>query len=305
MARKGRDISGWIILDKPLDLGSTPALSRVRRLFEARKAGHAGTLDPAASGVLPIALGEATKTINFLTNATKVYEAVVVFGATTDTDDAVGEVLRESAVRPTDQQIAQAIPHFVGAIQQMPPQYSALKVDGRRAYDLARQGETVVLQPRSVQIDAIDILDRPDIDHLRLRVMCGKGTYIRSLARDLAQYLGAEGHLAALRRTRVGNFSIQDAIGLEKLMDLGHSAADLVAMDRLLMPLEAPLDDIPAFLVDLEQTKQLRHGQPVRAALEDCEMAWAQHDSKAVALGHVEQGVFHPRRIFNHVPRDH
>jgi tRNA pseudouridine55 synthase len=305
MARKGRDISGWIILDKPLELGSTPAVSRVRRAFDARKAGHAGTLDPAASGVLPIALGEATKTIHFLTNATKVYEALVVFGAATTTDDAVGTVLRESVVRPSDQEIARAVPHFMGAIEQMPPQYSALKIAGRRAYDLARQGETAALEPRWVQIDAIEILERPDADHLRLRVTCGKGTYIRSLARDLAQYLGTEGHLAALRRTRVGNFSIQDAIGLEKLMDLGHSAADLAAMDRLLMPLEAPLDDIPAFLVDLEQTNQLRHGQPVQAALDDCQMVWAQHDRKAVALGHIEQGVFHPRRIFNHVLRDH
>ncbi len=304
MARKGRDISGWIILDKPLDLGSTPAVSRVRRLFEARKAGHAGTLDPAASGVLPIALGEATKTINFLTNATKVYEALVVFGAATDTDDAAGAVLRTSAKRPTDLEIKQAIPQFVGAISQMPPQYSALKIEGRRAYDLARQGETVALQPRQVQIDAIDVLDRPDADQLRLRVTCGKGTYIRALARDLAQHLGSEGHLGALRRTQVGNFSIQDAIGLEKLMDLGHSAADLAAMDRLLIPLEASLDDIPAFLVDLEQTRQLRHGQPVRAAMDDCQMAWAQHENQAVALGHIEQMVFYPRRIFNHVLRD-
>lgn len=300
MARKGRDVSGWIILDKPIALGSTPALGRVRRAFDARKAGHAGTLDPDASGVLPIALGEATKTINFLTDATKVYEAKVVFGAATDTDDAAGVVIRQNAHRPSNQDIEAALVHFVGTINQMPPQYSALKINGKRAYDIARQGEKADLKPRQVCIDAIEILDRPDPDHIQLRVTCGKGTYIRSLARDLAQHLGTEGHLGALRRTQVGKFSLRDAIGLEKLMDLSHSAPDLATMDRLLMPLEGALDDIPAFLVDLEQCRKIRHGQSITVAMEDCLAAWAQHEDRAVALGHVEHGVFHPRRIFNH-----
>ncbi|HVY33608.1 MAG TPA: tRNA pseudouridine(55) synthase TruB, partial [Caulobacteraceae bacterium] len=240
--KKGLPVSGWICLDKPLELGSTQAVGRVRRLFEAQKAGHAGTLDPLASGILPIALGEATKTVPFMMDAGKTYSFVVKWGETTTTLDREGEVIARSDVRPAPETVAEALKAFVGEIQQIPPAYSAIKVDGQRAYDLARQGETVDLAPRTVTIHEARVVEAIDADHVRIEIDCGKGTYVRALARDLALALGTHGHVSELRRTRVGSFDLSRAICLEKLEELIHKGAGSEA----LLPVETALDDIPA-----------------------------------------------------------
>ena len=301
--RKGRFVSGWLVLDKPAGIGSTPALGRARRIFNAQKAGHAGTLDPLASGILPIAFGEATKTIHMMMDAPKSYECTIRFGAITTTDDAEGEIVEETSARPDDAAIRAALPQFIGEISQKPPAYSALKVDGRRAYDLARAGEDPDLAPRVIRIDDIEMIDRPDVDHVRLRVDCGKGTYIRALGRDLAQNLGSLGYISALRRTRVGYFSLDDAIGLEKLTDLGHSAPDLNELDRLILPLETVLDDIPGLALDENQARMVRHGQSIPVSVDlSADMFWVHYEAKAVALGALKQGIFRPLRIINQSP---
>ena len=302
--RKGRFFSGWLVLDKPVGIGSTPALGRARRIFDAQKAGHAGTLDPLASGILPVAFGEATKTIHMMIDASKTYECTIRFGATTTTDDLEGEIVNQTAVRPDDSAIQMVLSRFTGEISQKPPVYSALKIDGRRAYDMARAGEEPDLALRQVRIDHIEVIARPDADHLQLRVDCGKGTYIRALGRDIAQELGSLGHICALRRTRVGNFSLDHAIGLEKLMDLGHSAPDLNELDRLILPLETVLDDIPALALDENQARMVRNGQsiPVSDDRVSADMFWVHYETKAVALGTLRESVFKPSRIINQSP---
>ncbi len=215
--KKGDKIDGWVVLDKPVGLGSTPAVSRVRRLFGAQKAGHGGTLDPLASGVLPIALGEATKTVPFVMDGRKEYRFTLRFGQARSTEDAEGEVTATSEARPTDEAIRRALPAFVGEVEQVPPAFSALKVDGKRAYDLARAGEPVDLKPRRIVIERLELVGRADTDHADFVVSCGKGTYIRSLGRDLALSLGTVGYLSALRRTAVGPFREEAAISLPKL----------------------------------------------------------------------------------------
>lgn len=297
--RKGRPVNGWLVLDKPTTIGSTPALGRTRRVFDAQKAGHAGTLDPLASGVLPVAFGEATKTISYLTDAEKVYECVIRLGVSTSTDDAEGEIIATSSHRPTPADIARAIPHFIGEISQLPPQFSAIKLAGQRAYDIARRGAVADIQPRIVHIEHIEILENADPDCVSLRVTCGKGTYIRALARDLALYVGTLGHIEHLRRTRVGIFSLNHAIGLEKLSDLSHSARDLADLDTLLLPLETVLDDIPALALDADQVSLIKHGQPVPTTMADQDNVWASFGRKAVALGHVAAHLFKPRRVIN------
>ncbi len=223
--RKGEAVSGWINLDKPYDLGSTQAVSRVRRAFNAQKAGHAGTLDPLATGVLPIALGEATKTVPFLMDAEKTYRFTVRWGVETATFDREGAVTAESNVRPAPGEVAAALAGFIGEIQQIPPAYSAVKVDGERAYDLARAGETVTLEARAVTIHDLVLEETPDLDHSVLLMTCGKGAYVRAIARDLAEALGTRAHVSDLRRTRVGGFSDQSAMSLEKLEALCHTPA--------------------------------------------------------------------------------
>jgi tRNA pseudouridine55 synthase len=213
--KKGRPVSGWVCLDKPYDLGSTQAVGRVRRLFDAQKAGHAGTLDPLATGILPIALGEATKTVPFMMDADKGYSFTIAWGANTTTQDREGAITERSDVRPSQEAAAEALKSFVGEIQQIPPAYSAIKIDGERAYDLARQGETVELQPRTVRIFEARLTEAPDVDHACIEIACGKGTYVRAIARDLAAMLGACGHVADLRRTRVGPFDSRNAISME------------------------------------------------------------------------------------------
>ena len=296
--RKGEKIDGWVVLDKPVGLGSTPAVSRVRRLFGAQKAGHAGTLDPLASGVLPIALGEATKTVPFVMDGRKEYRFTLRFGEARATEDAEGEVTATSKVRPDDAAIAGALAAFCGEIEQMPPAFSALKVDGRRAYDLARAGETVELKPRKVLIERLEFLGRPDRDHADFLVGCGKGTYIRSLGRDLAIALGTVGHLSMLRRTAAGPFREAAAISLSKLEALGH----IPALFGALAPVATALDDIPALAVTEAQADRLRQGQPVlltRDAPPSGALVRAELGDRLVALVRSDGTALQPVRVFN------
>ena len=296
--KKGEKIDGWVVLDKPLGLGSTQAVGRVRRLFGAQKAGHGGTLDPLASGVLPIALGEATKTVPFVMDGQKEYRFTLRFGEARSTEDAEGEVTATSPVRPTDDAIRSTLTRFTGEIEQMPPAYSALKIGGQRAYDLARAGETVALTPRQVRIDRLELLVRPDADHADFVVGCGKGTYIRSLGRDLALALGTVGHLAALRRTVAGPFREEAAISLSKLEALGHIPPLLGA----LAPVTTALDDIPALALADAQADRLRQGQPVlltRDAPPPGTLVRAEAGSKLVALVRSDGKSLQPVRVFN------
>jgi tRNA pseudouridine55 synthase len=257
--KSGEAVSGWVCLDKPYDLTSTQAVGRVRRLFNAQKAGHAGTLDPLATGVLPIALGEATKTVSFMMDAGKTYRFTIAWGRTTTTMDREGETSAASDVRPTADEAAAALPAFIGEIDQVPPAFSAIKVDGERAYDLARAGQTVELAARRVVIHDARVTGAPDADHVEIEIDCGKGVYVRALVRDLAERLGACGHVSALRRTRVGPFTEDRAITLENLGDLGHKAGLLEA----LLPVETALDDIPELAVTAEDAFRLKQGRPI------------------------------------------
>ncbi len=309
--KKGQAISGWINLDKPYDLGSTSAVSRVRRLFDAQKAGHAGTLDPLATGILPIALGEATKTVPYLVDADKAYRFTIEWGRTTTTLDREGETIAESDVRPSVAQVEAALPAFVGEIQQVPPAYSAIKVDGERAYDLARAGETVELEARTVTIHSARVADAPpgelgDADHVTIEIECGKGTYVRAIVRDLALALGACGHVSALRRTRVGRFTEQSAVALELLEDLGYEARQSEA----LLPVETALDDIPVLAVTDEDAFRLKQGrsivlvprqvEAVKARLKPgSRTVSAMSGERVVALCEMRAGRLEPSRVFN------
>jgi tRNA pseudouridine55 synthase len=296
--KSGDKVDGWVILDKPVGLGSTPAVSRVRRLFGAQKAGHGGTLDPLASGVLPIALGEATKTVPFVMDGRKEYRFTLRFGQARSTEDAEGEVTATSDLRPTDEAIRGALAAFVGEVEQVPPAFSALKIEGKRAYDLARAGEPVALKPRRVLIERLELLGRPDADHADFVVSCGKGTYIRSLGRDLALSLGTVGYLSALRRTAVGPFREEAAISLPKLEALGHIPALLGA----LAPVATALDDIPALALTEAQADRLRQGQPVlltRDAPPSGALLRAESGSRLVALVRSDGASLQPVRVFN------
>ena len=304
--KKGDPVSGWIVLDKPLGLGSTPAVAKVRRLYNAQKAGHAGTLDPLATGVLPIALGEATKTVPYLVDADKTYRFTIQWGVTTASYDAEGAVTATSDVRPTRDQVEAALPRFTGEIEQVPPVFSAIKVDGERAYDLARAGEDVELAARTVTIHDLRVLAQPDADHVELEMRCGKGTYVRALARDLAETLGACGHVSALRRTRVGPFGEDRAIALEFLEDLVHKAGGL----EELLPVETALDDIPGLAVTQEDAFRLSQGrgivllprqvETVKALLKGASRTvLASHGNQAVAICEMRAGQLSPVRVFN------
>jgi tRNA pseudouridine55 synthase len=301
--RKGLPIHGWLILDKPQGMTSTKAVGKVRHLFGAAKAGHAGTLDPLATGVLPIAFGEATKTVPFAVEGNKVYRFTVRFGAKTDTDDAEGEVVATSDKRPSADEIAAMLPRFTGEIVQVPPRYSALKVAGERAYDLAREDQAFELAPRPTFIESLKLVERPDANHCVIEAECGKGTYIRALARDLGEALGTLAHVAALRRTRVATFDEKDAISLEKLEQLGHSAAGRDALQGVLRPVETALDDIPALAVSGQDAARLKRGQPVLIRGRDAPIlngpVYATSRGKLVAVGEVSQGEMRPTRVFN------
>lgn len=293
-------VDGWVFLDKPVGPSSTQALGRVRRVFDAAKGGHAGTLDPLASGLLPIALGEATKTLAHFADGTKEYEFTVRWGTATASDDAEGAVTATSPVRPTQASLAAVLPRFTGEIEQVPPVYSAVKIDGERAYALARAGETVAMKSRKVLIHNLEIVDMPGPDEARLRVSCGSGTYVRSLARDLALALGTVGHVVALRRTAVGKHRVEAAISLDNLEALGHSPARFGA----LAPVETVLDDIPALAVTAQEAAALRQGRVLRDPRaeqpppEPGPLA-VFHDGKLVALAEGSGGEIRPARVFN------
>ncbi|WP_269715056.1 tRNA pseudouridine(55) synthase TruB [Caulobacter sp. NIBR2454] len=303
--KKGDAISGWVNLDKPYDLGSTHAVSRVRRAFNAQKAGHAGTLDPLATGILPLALGEATKTVPFLMDADKTYRFTIEWGRTTATFDREGETTAQSDVRPTPEQVAAALPAFVGEIDQVPPAYSAIKVDGERAYDLAREGVEFELKTRKVNIYALSMVAAPDADHVELEMDCGKGTYVRAVVRDLSDALGACGHVSQLRRTRVGAFTEATAITLETLENFDYDAR----LSEALLPVETALDDIPALAVTDEDAFRLAQGRPIVLVPRQVETLKAQltlgdrtvsamNGEKIVALCEMRAGRLNPVRVF-------
>ncbi len=254
--RKGIKLDGWLAIDKPLGMTSTQVVGKCRWLTRARKVGHGGTLDPLATGILPVAFGEATKTIAFIMDARKTYEFTITFGEARDTGDAEGKIITTSDHRPSEQDILAALPGFIGRIRQVPPIYSAVKIDGRRAYDLARAGEEVVIKSREVDVFSLDLLSC-DEGQASLKLVCGKGTYVRSLARDLAENLGTVGYVSALRRTRVGPFDLKASISLEKLEDMGHSAPP----EEWILPVVTVLDDILALAVTEEEAGLLSHGQ--------------------------------------------
>ena len=304
--KKGQIVNGWICLDKPFEMRSTEAVSKIRRLFDAQKAGHAGTLDPLASGILPIALGEATKTVPFMMEARKVYRFTINWGVSTDSVDREGEIIGRSDVRPTVDQVKAALPAFVGDIDQTPPRFSAIKVDGARAYDLARDGVEFELQSRRVTIHSAEVTDAPDADHVELTIRTGKGVYVRSLARDLAAALGAEGHVSALRRERVGPFSTQNAVTLDSLEEMVHRGA---ASEGLLAVATA-LDDIPELAVNEQDAFSLRQGRPIVLLPRQVETlkdrlsggsrtVSAFQGQTLVALCQLRAGRLEPDRVFN------
>jgi tRNA pseudouridine55 synthase len=303
--RKGLPVHGWLVLDKPQGMTSTKAVTRVRRLYQAEKAGHAGTLDPLATGVLPIALGEATKTVPFAVEGTKEYRFTIRFGAETDTDDAEGKAVAQSEHRPTRAEIEAVLPNFTGEIEQVPPRYSAVRVDGARAYDLARDEEDFALQPRTVSVDRLVLVAQPDQDRCVLEARCGKGTYVRALARDLGRALGTCGHVEALRRTRVGAFGEDHAVPLAALEALAESGGHDALLGAL-APVETPLGDIPALSLSGSDADRLRRGQAVLLRGRDAPIlegtVYATSRGRLVALGEVSCGELKPRRIFN-LPR--
>jgi len=289
-----KDVDGWVVLDKPVGMTSTHAVSRLKRIFNAKKAGHAGTLDPLASGILPVAFGEATKTVPFVQDGEKAYRFTVRFGAETDTDDSDGKVTAQSELRPAREDILALLPQFIGTIQQTPPAYSAIKIDGERAYDIARDGETPALSARPVTIHALDLLSMNQ-DEAVFEARCGKGTYVRAIARDLGRLLGCFGHVTALRRTRVGPFAEADSIALSDLEEGGVEAA---AMRRV----EAGLMELPRVIVDRDAAARLRRGQSILLRGADAPAdgsAYAACGGVVIAVGAVEKGELVPGRVFN------
>jgi tRNA pseudouridine55 synthase len=298
------DVHGWVILDKPVGMTSTHAVSVVKRLFKAKRAGHAGTLDPLASGALPIALGEATKTVPFVMDGRKSYRFTVRWGEERDTDDAEGRVISRSDQRPSADALRALLPSFTGRIEQVPPRYSAIKIDGERAYDLARDGEAVELAARPVDIGRLELVDWPDADHAVFEAECGKGTYVRSLARDLGHALGCFGHVSALRRAAVGPFDEETMILLEQLEALCHRAASGEAsLADALIPVETALDDIPALAVSGADAARLQRGQAVLLRGRDAPnfrgTVYVTVSGRLLALAELDRGEIVPKRVFN------
>jgi tRNA pseudouridine55 synthase len=302
--REKRDVHGWVILDKPVGMTSTHAVSIVKRLFAAKRAGHAGTLDPLASGCLPIALGEATKTVPFVMEGRKAYRFSVRWGEERDTDDAEGRVVATSDARASELDIGRLLPQFIGTIEQVPPRFSAIKVDGERAYDMARDGADVALKPRQVHIHRLDLVEIPDPDHAVFEAECGKGTYVRALARDMGRLLGCHGHVAALRRTGVGPFTELDMIPLERLESLCHrAAAGELSLAQVLLPVETALDDIPALAISKADAARLQRGQAVLMRGRDAPvfrgMIYVTASGRLIALAEIDRGEIVPKRVFN------
>lgn len=298
--KKGNPIHGWLVLDKPLEMTSTRAVGILKRLFFAQKVGHAGTLDPLATGILPIAFGEATKTVSFAVDGEKVYRFTVRWGAETATDDAEGEVTATGTGRPTVADIEALLPQFIGEIMQVPPQFSAIKVDGERAYALAREGEEVVLEPRPVVIDELRLLDVPDADTAVLEARCGKGTYVRAIARDMGRVLGCRGHVIGLRRARVGPFAEEAAVDLAEIENAAEAGEDL---STFLLPVEMALGDILEVNVSPSDAADLSQGRSILIRGRDAPVlggaAYAMSKGRIIALGEIEKGALHPTRVFN------
>lgn len=295
--RKGRSISGWLVVDKPAGITSTSVVNKVKWAFGAQKAGHAGTLDPEATGVLAVALGEATKTVPYITDALKAYEFCVRLGQATNTDDSEGDVVAQSDARPSDDEIKAALGRFVGDIQQVPPKFSAVKIDGARAYALAREGEEFEVAARPLWVEALIMTGRPDADHVVLEMVCGKGGYVRAIARDLGQVLGCHGHVAWLRRIWSGPFAAQHGLSLDDIDRLAHSPE----LDTYLRPLEEGLIDLPRVTATAEGAARLRNGNPGQVIARDLDYdaeCWAAFEGRAVAVGRYRAGELHPSRVF-------
>ncbi len=296
--RKGRDISGWLVVDKPAGITSTSVVNKVRWALDARKAGHAGTLDPEATGVLAVALGEATKTVPFVTDAMKAYSFTIRLGQATNTDDAEGEVIGQSDLRPDDDAIKGALGQFVGDIMQVPPQFSAVKVDGQRAYRKAREGTEMELAARPLWVEELLLVDRPDPDHAVLEMTCGKGGYVRAIARDLGDALGCKAHVKSLRRIWSGPFQAEDGVTLEQVDEMAKTPD----LDAFLKPLEIGLDSLPEVRCLAESVARLRNGNPASVIATDVEFGeevWASYDGKAIAVGAYRGGELQPSRVFN------
>jgi tRNA pseudouridine55 synthase len=302
--RDKRDVHGWVILDKPVGMTSTQAVGAIKRLFSCKRAGHAGTLDPLASGCLPIALGEATKTVPFVMDSRKIYRFTVRWGDERDTDDADGRTVATSDQRPSRADIEAQLPRYIGTIEQVPPRYSAIKIEGERAYDLARDGETVELAARPVEIHRLELVDVPDADHAVFEAECGKGTYVRSLARDMGRALGCLGHIEALRRAAVGPFDEEELISLEQLTAMCHrAAAGEASFADALLPVETALDDIPALAVSRADAARLHRGQAVLLRGRDAPIfrgtVYVTASGQLVALAEMDRGEIVPKRVFN------
>jgi tRNA pseudouridine55 synthase len=299
--KKGRPVHGWLVFDKPAGMTSPQAVGLVRRIYDAQKAGHAGTLDPLATGILPIALGEATKTVPYAVDGVKHYRFTVRWGAETDTDDAEGEVVASSDARPERAAIEAVLERFTGEIMQVPPAFSAIKVDGARAYDLAREGETVVLEARPVHVAELVLVDTPDRDTATFETRCGKGTYVRALARDMGRALGCRGHLVALRRTRVAAFEEAQAVTREALERAAEAGGE--ALQRLLLPVEAALAELTQIQVGQNDAARLLRGQAVLIRGRDAPIgggaSYATCKGSLVAIGLIEKGELRPVRVFN------
>lgn len=300
--KKGSPVHGWLILDKSRGQTSTQALGAAKRIFDAQKAGHAGTLDPLATGILPVAFGEATKTVSFVVDGAKAYRFAVRWGEETTTDDAEGEVTQTSAARPSKADIEALLPRFIGEIMQTPPQFSAVKIDGNRAYDLARDGEHVEIEPRPVAIDSLHLIEMPNDDVAVLEAECGKGTYVRAIARDLGRLLGCYGHVIELRRTQVGPFTEDDAYSLDEIREMAEKEGPEAVMG-LLLPIETALDDVPALTVSPSDAASLARGQSVLIRGRDAPILsgpiYATVKGRIIALGEVERGELKPTRVFN------
>ena len=302
---KGRPISGWLILDKPVDFGSTEAVSKIKWLFKAQKAGHAGTLDPLASGMLPIALGDATKTVPYVMDGRKIYEFTVTWGEERSTDDLEGEATQTSDKRPSEVDIRALLPNYTGVINQIPPQFSAIKIAGERAYDLAREGETVEIPSREVEVFRLTLLN-VEADKAHFEVECGKGTYVRSIARDLGRDLGCYGHISSLRRSFVAPFAEETMVPLAELVALEaieDRDARLEALDAFIVDTSEALSALPQIRITEDQAHRLRMGNPIIVRGRDAPVAEpeavALSGSKLIAIGEIAGGEFHPRRVFN------
>lgn len=320
--KKGRPVSGWVIFDKPKGMGSTEAVSKIKWLFNAEKAGHAGTLDPLASGMLPIALGEATKTVPYVMDGTKIYSFTVSWGEERSTDDLEGPVTKTSDKRPTEDDILALLPNYIGTIQQTPPQFSAIKIDGERAYDLARGGEIVAIPSREVEIYQLELVEINDAGQAVFEVECGKGTYVRSLARDMGRDLGCLGHIAELRRLEVAPFNEDDFVTLPELEaawpplspksndeeaeaePAPAAPRDFSVLDEFIIDTGAALEDLVQVALSDDQAHRVRMGNPVilrgRDAPLEADEVCANHKNRLLAIGFIEQGMFKPKRVFTY-----